>query len=206
MSQAPEFARETPRHHLAPQSIIRVERWFIGVAVPARLRPRLCSIRDTLQLEHGGKAMPAANLHLTLAFLGDTPTVRLPELAALIAAQDWPAQTLRLDRIGSFSAGSGVVWLGCKQPDQQLLDHVARLHAALQRAGFPHDERPYCPHLTLLRGTRAPQTRLAPALHWPLGPITLFASLPGERGPSYAIRTQGHDPHTQAPIGLQPNR
>ncbi|WP_051278854.1 RNA 2',3'-cyclic phosphodiesterase [Chitinilyticum aquatile] len=162
------------------------QRLFIAIALPPVLHEPVARIRDTLHTQLGGRCVADTNLHLTLAFLGDTPPARIPVLQELLSLQPPADATLQLDRIGHFGAGEKVVvWLGSSTPPDALLAHESRLRSALQAAGFPVEARPYQPHLTLLRDARRWQSRLAPPLQWSLGPVQLFSSTPGKNGPIY---------------------
>jgi len=94
---------------------------------------------------------PEHNLHLTLKFLGETPASRVNELAGLMAeaGRGIPPFMLRMPR---------VLWIGIREP----LELVRKLHQnmenALSGAGFPRDERPFHPHVTVgrVRGRVAP--------------------------------------------------
>lgn len=96
-----------------------------------------------------------AGAHLTLKFLGDTDADRVDALAAalrtVVAAQEPFA--LRTGGLGAFpnARRPRVLWLGLAGD----LERLARLHRALEAAlaglGFPPEERPFRPHLTLGR-------------------------------------------------------
>jgi len=114
----------------------------------------------------GGKPVPQAKIHLTLAFLGDV------EDAALDAARRAP-EGLRhapfevvLDQVGSFR-GARVAWAGCREPSRGLLEMQGELCERLGRLGFALEERAYTPHVTLARKvTRAVAQRQAEPIRW----------------------------------------
>jgi 2'-5' RNA ligase len=110
--------------------------------------------RDVAGAAHG-RAVPAANLHLTLVFLGEVPASR--DGALLRAAQRVAGRPFRLalDQVGSF-ARSGVAWAGCNEPAPELLALQACLQAELEREGFAPEARRFAPHLTLARRIGAP--------------------------------------------------
>lgn len=169
------------------------QRLFIAIALPPVLHEPVTRIRDTLHAQLGGRCVADTNLHLTLAFLGDTPPARIPVLLELLSLQPPANATLQLDWIGHFGVDDkAIVWLGSSTPPDVLLAQERRLRSALQAAGFPVEARPYQPHLTLLRDARRWQSRLAPPLQWTLGPARLFSSTPGKNGPVYtAIAAKG---------------
>ncbi|MEU4333541.1 RNA 2',3'-cyclic phosphodiesterase [Micromonospora lupini] len=108
-----------------------------------------------------------ANLHLTLAFLGDVETARLADVRSALGLA---AQRFRDDRDASprLSLGGGgvfgdgrrtVLWTDVRG-DVEALHALARLiRDRLRHAGLPYDHRPFRPHLTVAR----PGDRVAPA-------------------------------------------
>jgi 2'-5' RNA ligase len=102
-----------------------------------------------------GKAVPEAKIHLTLAFLGEVAEARRGDLAQAAVTLEASAFTLALDRVGSFRKARAA-WAAASQPPQRLMDLQARLEKELRARGFPLEERPYRPHVTLARSTRAP--------------------------------------------------
>ncbi len=120
-------------------------------------------------------------LHITLHFLGNVPSHRLPELV----------QGLRVPfECFSLAFGQGTVWpggLAVLQPDATPAP-LARLHAALRDRlvglNLPVDARPYRAHVTLARraqGAKPPAQ--GPALSWPIDAgYVLVRSLPDGAG------------------------
>jgi RNA 2',3'-cyclic 3'-phosphodiesterase len=100
---------------------------------------------------------PAGNLHLTLAFLGETgaAAVEAAGAAVLAAAAGRRSWTLRWSGAGVFPGPSRprVMWLGVDGVDA-LVDAHQALVTALSESGLPVEDRPYRPHLTLARVRR----------------------------------------------------
>jgi 2'-5' RNA ligase len=94
-------------------------------------------------------------LHLTLAFLGELDDAQLARAiqAAVETAQAAYPFTVRVGSLGMFGPAQNprVIWVGLAGRLQPLLSLQARLAERLARDGFPPDERPYAPHLTLAR-------------------------------------------------------
>lgn len=120
-------------------------RLFVSVDVPSFLVPGLGPS------SHAGSAPP----HLTLKFLGEVPEERVGEITrtlerALLGA---PAFPITLRGLGAFpsSAHPRVIWVGVAQGDQALIDLARRTEGALEALGFPPEERPFSPHVTVRR-------------------------------------------------------
>ena len=73
---------------------------FFALWPDSGTRDVLAATAGVLRRTCGGRAPPAHNLHLTLAFLGNVPAARLPELEDLAAAVHTEPFVLELDRIG----------------------------------------------------------------------------------------------------------
>ena len=132
-------------------------------------------VRGTSQPASQPSPVSAENLHLTLLFLGHQPTSQIPLLSQqasqVVEALALPPFAIRLDRLGLFPKAR-VAWMAPSQPPEPLLRLEAELRAALAAVGIGVEDRPYRPHVTLLRkatrllaGTVTPITLQATALH-----------------------------------------
>jgi len=99
-----------------------------------------------------------SNLHLTLKFLGAVPEERIDAVAGALdeAARCAHAFEARIRGLGAFpSAGRPrVVWAGVTDGAAEMTALAQRVDAALAALGFPRDERPFSPHVTLGRVRR----------------------------------------------------
>jgi len=132
-------------------------RLFLAVPLPDRVREELADHLAAHPLP--GRAVPPANWHLTLRFLGDTDAEEAERLAATLAAAAFPAAfEVRLGGFGAFPrpARARVAWLGLVAGTEPLAELAAAVEAAVRRAGLPAEHRPFSPHLTLAR-LRDPQ-------------------------------------------------
>ncbi|ATP27065.1 2'-5' RNA ligase family protein [Chromobacterium violaceum] len=156
-------------------------RAFLACLPPPECLARLLAWQAGLRKQAGGRPLPAAQLHLTLAFLDDVTPLQL-QLAADCAEKAAPGlpPAIVLDRCGSWR---GVGWCGPARPPPALGAWVSQLKAALGAAGIAVEARPYRPHLTLLRGLARPLPEQAlPPLALPLEEVTLLASELGAGG------------------------
>lgn len=109
----------------------------------------------------GGRVMRPESLHLTLAFLGNTPEERIApllDLAETLAASA-PAFTLQLDYLGYWPR-KHLVWASCQRLVAPLGGLAGGLDEQLRAHDFPTDPRPFHPHVTLLRNVRASEPAL----------------------------------------------
>jgi RNA 2',3'-cyclic 3'-phosphodiesterase len=125
-------------------------RLFLALWPSERVRGALAEVGASLARRAAGKPVPAAKIHLTLAFLGEVAPDRLDAVLEAAAQARPPRFDLILDGVGSFRAAR-VAWAGCGQMPADL----ARLHAALdgglRARGFSLDERRFAAHVTLVR-------------------------------------------------------
>ncbi|WP_246533160.1 RNA 2',3'-cyclic phosphodiesterase [Pseudomonas lalucatii] len=156
-------------------------RLFFALRCPTGLAERIAEWRDGQRLS--GRPVVAANLHLTLAFLGQQPSTRLGELRGLAAALQATAFELRLDRL--VHRRNGLLYLAPSEPPAALLDLAGQLHLALRTAGFTLEERSFLAHLTLMRRCSARPPPTCPTFDWSVGHFALLASETSQRGGLY---------------------
>lgn len=164
-------------------------RLFFALELPAALRLAIDSWRDT-QFPSVGRPVPAANLHITLAFLGELAPGRLEAL--LNATDEWltrsapPGAELHLDQTG-FRPRPGLYWLAPGRWPQELDRLAAGLGGVCQQLGGRRERRRYQPHVTLFRGCQnaPPMPAQAPDFRCCYRSFTLFESRQGRRGVSY---------------------
>ena len=161
------------------------QRVFFALWPDAQARAQLASLAREVALESGGRPTPPDRIHLTLAFIGEQPTIRvdsLCRLGGLIRARDF---VLGLNRVGGFSR-TGIAWLGASAAQAELSALHEEITGALRSRGFPIEERPYVPHLTLARrSTTVIERTLPQPISWRATSFSLVASEPGDGGPVY---------------------
>ena len=144
----------------------------------------------------GGRCMRADTLHLTLAFLGNTPEDRVDALVP--AVQTWPAipsGQVVLQRFGRF-AGPKVVWAGPVADSVQHTQWLKELHDTfwqrLEDLGWSRPDAAFRPHVSLLRKAGDGDVSLLqrPELAWTPERCVLVASTPMEGKSSYRVLAQ----------------
>ncbi|TDB01216.1 RNA 2',3'-cyclic phosphodiesterase [Halomonas marinisediminis] len=164
-------------------------RLFLALEPPDDLRERLATLADLAQTHCGGRRVPDASLHLTLAFLGEVDEARLPALVEWVSGQTPIGGVWQLDRWGSFRR-PGIVWVGGRTPDPALGALQAGLWDGLQALGLGVRPARFVPHVTLLR--RAAWTAIESlgaqtpvALDWRWQRLTLLRSYTEQDGARY---------------------
>jgi RNA 2',3'-cyclic 3'-phosphodiesterase len=99
------------------------------------------------------KWVRAENLHVTLKFLGETPQAKLDALQSALSMIRLPG-AIQLDfrGLGFFpnEKRAKVLWLGMNA-SPNLPELAAAIDHAAHSLGFPLEDRPFTPHLTLAR-------------------------------------------------------
>ncbi|HRW57067.1 MAG TPA: RNA 2',3'-cyclic phosphodiesterase [Oscillospiraceae bacterium] len=126
------------------------DRLFIALLFDEETKDRLCGAMKYLAAHmRGGHTTGRENLHLTLAFLGETK--RASEVRRAMEEAAGPAFDYQIGGSGRFSRGDGsIFWAGIAAPEE-LYRLYSRLSGALAAHGFRLEERPFKPHLTLGR-------------------------------------------------------
>ena len=160
---------------------------FFALWPDAGARDRLSALARDTAAQARGRATVDANLHLTLAFLGDVAAARIAAVNAVVPAVASAVLpfTLTLDRIGAFGDGA-IAWAGTSGAPPELERLVELLSNALAKERFPTERRAFHPHVTLARHCRRPGGTggIAP-IAWNVERITLIASERSSRGSRY---------------------
>lgn len=165
-------------------SMTNMTRTFLALELPDAVKLAL-----RRRIERLARMIPevrwvdVASLHVTLAFLGEIDTSHLEAAtqAAASVASGHTSFLLRLASIGAFGSARSprVIWVGLDGAKARLLALQAALANDLAARGFPREERPFAPHLTLARIKKplsdAAFTALAQAQGEPMVDVTWTA-------------------------------
>jgi RNA 2',3'-cyclic 3'-phosphodiesterase len=152
------------------------KRFFFAVWPDPAARAAIGRLAREVALESCGRPTPPDLMHLTLAFVGAQPEIRVDSLRRLAGVIRGRTFLLALDRVGVFEK-AGVAWLGASTVHEDLSALQRDLSDALRSRGFPVDARPYTPHLTLARrATVAVERHLAEPIGWRVNAFTLVSS------------------------------
>lgn len=129
-------------------------RVFVAIEIPREIRTALVAFVNELRgVAPQAKWVRADNLHITLKFLGETEAGRLNQVQTTLAAIRSPQPVaLHFRALGFFpnEKRPRVFWAGT-ETSPNLAPLAAEIDHALQKLGFPLEERPFRPHLTLAR-------------------------------------------------------
>lgn len=132
-----------------------------------------------------GRPVAAANLHLTLEFLGslDPAAKACAERAAQSLSA--PAFELELRCLGHWPRAR-ILWSGPQHVPRGLTGLVGRLREALLACGHRPETRPFRAHVTLARKVRGPveATGHTP-VRWPVTDFHLLVSESARQGARY---------------------
>ena len=125
-------------------------RLFIAIMLSDEMKTSVINtLHDLKKLGVKGKYSSVQNLHLTLAFIGETKESR--GVMEAMQSVDFKPFRLTLSGLGSFG---DVLYAGVK--GNQGLSRLAKdLRKALDEAGIGYDADEFKPHITLMRGVPA---------------------------------------------------
>jgi 2'-5' RNA ligase len=160
----------------APDNAGAIARVFYALVPPPPLRSALGELAGDAARRAHGRPVPADNIHLTLAFVGDIAVARIPALIAIGASLRARRMFLELDRQGSFRR-AGVAWIAPSAPPEALTHLAAAIGRALDADGISQEARAFHPHLTLARRCRGPYAPLpAGPFPWLVDHVVLMQS------------------------------
>ena len=157
-------------------------RLFFALWPPADTARSLAEWAAEVGQQSGGRTTAVENIHLTLAFLGETEPDK-----AIAAARDVkaPHYGLPIDA-AQYVKRNEMVWVGPASMPAELGALAADLHHALRAAGFVLEERPFRAHITLIRKARSPKSiPPLPRVAWPVAEFLLMRSRTSSEGSTY---------------------
>src|SRR5258708_36122219 len=145
----------------APSTPPETMRLFIALELPDEAREALFRLQQRLRSAdsaHAVRWLAANTFHLTLKFLGDTPTNRIPDIEtalALVVKDQLPFELgvtgrNQTERVASLQ----VIWAACTGNNAALWNLRAAVEDHVAPLGFPTEARPFNPHFTLGRARK----------------------------------------------------
>ncbi|NIM44435.1 MAG: RNA 2',3'-cyclic phosphodiesterase, partial [Nitrososphaeria archaeon] len=132
-------------------------RSFIAIELPEEIRLELARLEDSLK--SGGisfvKWVNPLGIHLTLKFLGNVAPAMVAKITTAMAEVAGGRTPFRLEvgRLGIFPniRQPRLAWVGVEGEVDKLAKLQRQIDASLSLLGFPKEQRPFTPHLTLGR-------------------------------------------------------
>ena len=133
-------------------------RAFIAVDVSHEAKAALASIISRLKSGTDGdriRWVKSEGIHLTLKFLGNVESALVHHVLAAVerAVNGTPPFQVALSKVGAFPRleAPRVIWVGLQGNLETLAALQRRMEDEVSPLGFPKEERPFNPHLTLGR-------------------------------------------------------
>ncbi|WP_426816915.1 RNA 2',3'-cyclic phosphodiesterase [Winslowiella sp. 2C04] len=142
-----------------------MRRLFFGIGLPPTIQQEIIAWRATAFDAEAGRPVAAANLHLTLAFLGEISAEKATAISRLAGRIRQPPFSLAIDDAGHWPR-PGVVWLGPRQSPRGLVQLAELLRSQAARSGCYQSPLPFHPHISLLRNATRPVAMPPRNFHW----------------------------------------
>jgi RNA 2',3'-cyclic 3'-phosphodiesterase len=132
-------------------------RSFIAIELPTEVREQIDILRDKLKnnVHVPGSWVKTENIHLTLKFLGNVPENRISKMGDILIdiSRNTASFYIELDALGAFPTirHPRILWIGLSGDIPELLSLQKNIDKTLNDIGFPLENRPFSPHLTLCR-------------------------------------------------------
>lgn len=181
-------------------------RLFVALELPEAVKAAAAGVMAELKRTGADlKWVAAANLHLTLKFLGEVAPERVGDITAALdqALAGQPALDLTPAGAGAFP-GRGriqVVWLGLAGQTAALTALAGRIESAMAQLGFAPENRAFQAHLTLARARRERSRGKPVAPPPPQALAQALAGLVAWRGPDFSAERVTLMESTLTPAG-----
>lgn len=147
-------AREAKRRPVCEES--QPVRTFIAVVLPQNVKQAIGSVESQLRKSAPRvRWVPPENLHITLKFLGNVDSERLPDVEAAVRAAVSELEPFRINFKGAGAfpnqRSPRVIWIGVEGDVSLLMEAAERVDKELVRIGFEAEVRPFKGHVTIGR-------------------------------------------------------
>lgn len=126
-------------------------RLFVTIALPDTLKDQLATLSNRFD---GARWVPAANLHLTLRFIGEVNPDETERIRVALGAIVQPAFFLRVKGVGRFPLNPQdplrVLWAGLSEK-AEIVSLRQTIENSIRALGLPADKQHFMPHITLAR-------------------------------------------------------
>lgn len=163
-----------------------MKRLFFALWPDRKIREE-CSKLTTKLKSPGTRPVKPENLHVTLAFLGSVTEEKEQSLRKLAANTACPEVSLSFDRV-EFWRRPQVLCLSATEENTHLSKLANELSELAKSVNITMEERPYVPHVTLLRKVKsAPEEINFEPVRWTANTFCLVESCSTHSGVSYQV-------------------
>jgi 2'-5' RNA ligase len=168
-------------------------RLFVAADLPEGARDDICALYEAIP---GAKWVSDDKLHITLRFIGDADGDAFQSIESALRSVAFVPFVLKLKSTGFFPPRGvpRVLWCGVSRSEEltRLQKQVER--ALTAKAGIPHEDRKFSPHITIARLNGSPDEKLARFLsvnamfeteEFTVSSITLYSSVLKRDGAVY---------------------
>ena len=163
-------------------------RLFVAIHFSPSVKESLLHAQNVLRRQGSGNFTRPENLHLTLAFIGETD--RLDAAIRAVSSLTQPSFAVKLREIGRFG---DLYWVGVEE-NSALNSLQKQVSSALRTEGFTLEKRAFRPHLTLCRQYRPRQAlrlhEVSAALGMPQCRITRVSLMESSRQQGKLVYTE----------------
>ena len=148
-------------------------RLFIAVDLSEEMKKALVgTMHDLKKMGVEGSYVPKQNLHMTLAFIGETQEAD----AVREVMKSIPVERSRLS-FSEYGNFKDTMWISIKG-NQKIKKYAADLRKGLKEKGLPVDMAKFEPHVTLIRGQKGkrPEGLKIPSADMTVTKISLMKS------------------------------
>ncbi|MCC6917507.1 RNA 2',3'-cyclic phosphodiesterase [Nitrosomonas sp.] len=128
-------------------------RLFFALWPPEAVREQLARLARKIADHCPGRPVRPENLHLTLAFLGETDRNMIPALRQAGSVIQNVSFDLLLDKLYCWGKGN-IIAAGISQNSHELAALAQELRNQLTAAGVRYDMVKFVPHVTLVRNAK----------------------------------------------------
>ncbi len=135
-------------------------RCFVAIELNEEARSALAALQVRLQgadrmATQAVKWVAPQSIHLTLKFLGQVPGSKIQAIVEALGNACWGCEPFELSLAGAGCfpnpQSPRVLWVGLEGDLERLASLQQAVEGALGKLGFPPEDRPFKPHLTLGR-------------------------------------------------------
>ncbi len=161
-------------------------RLFVAVRLNNEVKRSIADAQDGFRRQRvRGNYIPAENMHITLAFIGEYQSPdRVFEALETVSFNPF---AVKMDKVGCF----GDLWWTGFEESRELDGLAGRVRRALADCGIPYDGKKFLPHVTILRNAFYPREGIS---HINAEPVTVpvdgFSLMRSDRGKNGMIYTE----------------